>query len=105
VEYSTFLFYCEIVCIFAKNNEIMEEIKNYIETYLKETYKVYDDDIHQYVLSSYLDSLDIVDLVIEIERHYDITIDDYNDWGDMFVDDIVKYINSKINGYGEENTK
>jgi acyl carrier protein len=59
----------------------------------------------QYVLSSYLDSLDIVDLVIEIERHYDIIIDDYNDWGDMFVDDIVKYINSKINGYGEEDTK
>ena len=83
----------------------MEEIRNYIETYLKETCKVYDHDIKQYALSSYLDSLDIVDLVIEIERHYDITIDDYNDWGDMFVDDIVKYINSKINRYGEKNTK
>lgn len=83
----------------------MEEIRNYIETYLKETCNVYDYDMKHYALNSYLDSLDIVDLVIEIERHYDITIDDYNDWGDMFVDDIVKYINSKINGYGEENTK
>lgn len=83
----------------------MEEIRNYIETYLKKTCNVCDYDMNQYALSSYLDSLDIVDLVIEIERHYDITIDDYNDWGDMFVDDIVKYINSKINGYGEENTK
>ena len=79
----------------------MEEIRNYIETYLKETCKVHDYDMKQYALSSYLDSLDIVDLVIEIERHYDITIDNYNDWGDMFVDDIVKYINSKINRYGE----
>lgn len=83
----------------------MEEIRNHIETYLKETYKADDNDMKHYALNSYLDSLDIVDLVIEIERHYDITIDDYNDWGDMFVDDIVKYINSKINGYGEENTK
>lgn len=83
----------------------MEEIKNYIETYLKETRKVNDYDMNHYALNSYLDSLDIVDLVIEIERHYDITINDFHDWGDMFVDDIVKYINSKINGYGEENTK
>lgn len=83
----------------------MEEIKNYIEAYLKETCKVCDYDMHHNTLNLYLDSLDIVDLVIEIERHYGITIDDYNDWGDMFVDDIVKYINSKINGYGKENTK
>lgn len=83
----------------------MEEIKNYIETYLKETRKVNDYDMNHYALNSYLDSLDIVDLVIEIERHYDITINDFYDWGDMFVDDIVKYINSKINGYGEGNTK
>lgn len=83
----------------------MEEIKNYIETYLKEIRKVNDYDMNHYTLNLYLDSLDIVDLVIEIEQHYDITINDYHDWGDMFVDDIVKYINSKINGYGEENTK
>lgn len=83
----------------------MEEIKNHIETYLKETCKVCDYDIHHYVLNLYLDSLDIVDLVLEVEQHYDIIVDDYNDWGDMFVDDIVKYINSKINGYGKENTK
>lgn len=83
----------------------MDEIKNYIETYLKETHKVSDYDMNHYALSLYLDSLDIVDLVIEIERHYGITINDYYDWGDMFVNDIVKYINSKINGYGEENTK
>ena len=83
----------------------MEEIRNYIETYLKEICKVDGYDINHCPLSLYLDSLDIVDLVIEIERHFDITVDDYNDWGDMFVDDVVKYINSKINGYGEENTK
>ena len=83
----------------------MGEIKNYIETYLKKTYQACDYDINHYALSSYLDSLDIVDLVIEIERHYDITIDNCNDWGDLYIDDIVKYINIKINGNGEENTK
>lgn len=83
----------------------MDNIKEYISEYLKNTCNADEYDISNSILSSYLDSLEIVDLVIEIEQHYDITIDEYNDWGDMFVDDIVKYINSKINRYGEENTK
>lgn len=83
----------------------MDNIKEYISEYLKNTRNVDEYDINNSILSLYLDSLDIVDLVVEIEHHYGITIDDYNDWEDMFVDDIVKYINSKINGYGEENTK
>lgn len=83
----------------------MDNIKKYISEYLKNTCNADEYDISNSILSLYLDSLEIVDLVVEIEQHYDITIDDYNDWEDMFVDDIVKYINSKINGYGEENTK
>jgi acyl carrier protein len=83
----------------------MDNIKEYISEFLKNTCNVDEYDINNSILSLYLDSLDIVDLVVEIEQHYGITIDDYNDWEDMFVDDIVKYINSKINGYGEENTK
>lgn len=83
----------------------MDNIKEYISEYLKNTCNADEYDISNSVLSLYLDSLEIVDLVIEIEEHYGITIDDYNDWGDMFVDDIVRCINSKINRYGKENTK
>ena len=74
----------------------MDEIKKYLSEYIKEQSYADDYDINNCVLNSYLDSLDIVDLVIEIERHYDITIDDYNDWDEMYLDDIVKYIKNKL---------
>lgn len=74
----------------------MVEIKNYLSEYIKEQFDADDYDINNCVLNSYLDSLDIVDLVNEIEKHYDITIDDYNDWDEMYLDDIVKYIKNKL---------
>lgn len=74
----------------------MDEIKKYLSEYIKEQSYADDYDINNCVLNSYLDSLDIVDLVIEIERHYDITIDDYNDWDEMYLDDIVRYIKNKL---------
>lgn len=83
----------------------MDNIRGYISEYLKNVCNADEYDINNSILSLYLDSLEIVDLVLEVEEHYGIIVDNYNDWGDMFVDDIVKYINSKINGYGEENTK
>ena len=83
----------------------MDNIRGYISEYLKNVCNADEYGISNSILSLYLDSLEIVDLVLEVEEHYGIIVDNYNDWGDMFVDDIVKYINSKINGYGEENTK
>ena len=74
----------------------MDEIKNYLSEYIKEQTDADDYDINNSVLNLYMDSLDIVDLVIEIEKHYDITIDDYNDWDEMYLDDIVKYIKNKL---------
>jgi acyl carrier protein len=74
----------------------MVEIKNYLSEYIKEQFDADDYDINNSVLNFYMDSLDIVDLVIEIEKHYDITIDDYNDWDEMYLDDIVKYIKNKL---------
>lgn len=74
----------------------MDEIKNYLSEYIKRENYVDDYDINNSVLNLYMDSLDIVDLVIEIEKHYDITIDDYNDWDEMYLDDIVKYIKNKL---------
>lgn len=74
----------------------MDEIKNYLSEYIKRENDVDDYDINNSVLNLYMDSLDIVDLVIEIEKHYDITIDDYNDWDEMYLDDIVKYIKNKL---------
>lgn len=83
----------------------MNDIKKYLSRYIKKTYNAGEYDINYNRLGVYLESLDIVDLVIEIERYFRITIDDYEGWENMYLNDIVKYINSKINGYGEENTK
>lgn len=74
----------------------MVEIKNYLSEFIKEHSDADDYGINNCVLNSYLDSLDIVDLVIEIEQHYGITVDDYNDWDEMYLDDIVKYIKNKL---------
>jgi acyl carrier protein len=79
----------------------MEKIRNRLLYFIKEiigkeNYDIFIKYIDNDMLSLYMDSLDIVDLVIEIEKHYDITIDDYNDWDEMYLDDIVKYIKNKL---------
>ena len=89
------MFYYNIICIFVKIKS-MEKIKEYLSDYLKKNCNADDYDINNTVLNLYLDSLDIVDLVLEIENHYNITIEEYHDWGDVFLNDIVKYINEKI---------
>lgn len=75
----------------------MENIKNHLSTYLKSTTKATDYDINHNVLSLYLDSLDIVDMVFEIERYYKInTKDDWTDWENCTLDNVVEYIKSKL---------
>ena len=77
-----------------------EEIKFYLKEYLKNKFDVDEYEIDNKILSLYMDSLDIVDFIVEIEQHFGIVVDEYQ-WEDMFVNDIVVYIENKLNRYGE----
>lgn len=80
----------------------MEQIKNQLLEFIKEirgkeSFEYFKKSIEHYVLGTYMDSLDIVELVMRVEEEYNISIDDYSSWEDMDLDDIVKYIKNKIN--------
>lgn len=70
--------------------EIIKEIRS------KESFEYFKNSIEHYVLGRYMDSLDIVELVMRVEEEYNISIDDYSNWEDMHLDDIIKYIKTKI---------
>jgi acyl carrier protein len=75
----------------------MEEIKTHISDYLKEHIKVDDYDINKLCLGQYMDSIDIVELVIDLEKTYNIDFnDDWFDWGKITVDEIVECTNRKL---------
>lgn len=79
----------------------MEQIKNRLLCFVKEirgkeSFEYFKNSIEHYVLGTYMDSLDIVELVMRVEEEYNISIDDYSSWEDMDLDDIVKYIKNKI---------
>lgn len=79
----------------------MEQIKNRLleiikEIQGKESFEYFRNSIEHYVLGTYMDSLDIVELVMRVEEEYNISIDDYSNWEDLFLDDVVKYIKTKI---------
>lgn len=77
-----------------------EEIKFYLNEYLKNKFDVDEYEIDNKILSLYMDSLDIVDFIVEIEHHFGIVVDECQ-WEDMFINDIVVYIENKLNRYGE----
>ena len=80
----------------------MENIKEYISDYLKNKCNATDYDINHSILYHFMDSLDIVDLIINIEQEYYIEVYDYEtEWGELYVDDIVKYVKQKISENGE----
>ena len=75
----------------------MESIRGYLAEYLRECCSASEYDINESVLCHFMDSLDIIDMVMNIEKKYDInTNDDWYEWGEATVDDIVKYIKEKI---------
>lgn len=76
----------------------MEEIREHLSSFIKKMNPVDDADINELVLGDYLDSLELVDLVLEVEETYHIEIDerDVNKWPDMHLMDVVQYIKNKI---------
>lgn len=74
----------------------MCEIKNFVLECLNEYHDLEEYDINHTLLGDFMDSLEIVDFVIEIEKKYKFDVDDWSYWEDYTIDDVVKYIKSKI---------
>ena len=77
------------------------ECKRTITKLLKDKFYLDDDDIKdlEYLpLGACLDSLDIVDFVLDIEEMFDIvfTEEEYLDWGDKKLNDIIQMIEIKV---------
>ena len=77
------------------------ECKRTITKILKDRFYLDDDDIKdlEYLpLDACLDSLDIVDFVLEIEMMFDIvfTEEEYLDWGDKKLNDIIQMVEVKV---------
>lgn len=81
----------------------MERVREFVVNYLKDNHDVDDYDIDNSLLGYFMDSLSIVDLVVEIEKEFEIDVyDDWSSWEDNKVNDVVKYIENKlIEKYGE----
>ena len=86
-----------IICA-IKEFKTMNEIKEYLSNYIKKLDKrISNYDINYSTLGTYLDSLEIVDLICEIEEKYNITIDvDSFVWEEMKLETVVKYIKNKL---------
>lgn len=76
----------------------MENIKEHLFLFIKKRADVTDNEIEVLFLSDYMDSLDIVDLVLEIEDEYNVEIDEkFSDkLPDMRLSEIINYIEQEI---------
>lgn len=76
----------------------MSEIKDFVLEYLNKYHDLDEYDINHTLLGMFMDSLEILDFVIEIEKKYEFDMDDdWAQWEDYTVDDVVIYIKKKLN--------
>lgn len=79
--------------------------KRTITKLLKDKFYLDDDDIKDleyFPLGTCLDSLDIVDFVLDIEEMFDIifTEEEYFDWKDKKLNDIIQMVEVKVDYNG-----
>ena len=78
--------------IIMKMNRISIEIAKFIE----QRWKLTEEQLNGDTLTSYLDSLDIIELAMELEKRFGITISDeeLHDW--RFFSDVVRCVYLKV---------
>lgn len=76
--------------------EIPEKISEFLADYMGDNFKYmsYDDNFKDLGF----DSLDIIEIVMNAEKEYDIKIEDWEAEKCNTIGDMVELINSKING-------
>lgn len=80
--------------ITTKMSKICKEIADYI----KDRWNVQEEDLEAQPMVEYFDSLDRVELAMELEKRYEITImeDEPNDWA--WFSDVVRCVYNKVTG-------
>lgn len=76
----------------------MKEIKEFLLTYFEVKLSTRREEVGNDMINNFMDSLDIVDFVLEIEKRYNIDIEDdfYETIGERSVDEIAEYIKTKL---------
>lgn len=75
----------------------MEEIYKYIVNYITTTFYVNEQDIKNNCMSEYMESLDMLELICELENTYKIIIDeDWEKWKNANLKKFAEYIDKKV---------
>ena len=76
----------------------MSKIYKEIADFIKKRWDVQEEDLEAQPLVDYLDSLDRIELGMELERMYDITIldEELKDWA--WFPDVVRCVYNKVTG-------
>lgn len=76
----------------------MKDIKEFLLTYFEVKLSTRREDVGNDTISNFMDSLDIVDFVLEIETRYNIDVEDdfYETIDERSVDEIAEYIKTKL---------
>jgi acyl carrier protein len=76
----------------------MSKIYKEIADFIKDRWNVQEEDLEAQPLVDYLDSLDRIELGMELERMYDITImdEELKDWA--WFSDVVRCVYNKVTG-------
>ena len=78
----------------------MNEIREFLINYIVDKFSVDKEDVKTEPMCYLMDSLDIVDLIMEIETHYNFEFEEdfYETIGERTLDEIVEYIKQKNGG-------
>ena len=76
----------------------MNKIKDYLYSFIKKRVDLTDKQIDELVVGDYFDSLDLVDLIVDIEITYDIEVDEkmVDKLQDMRLSELIEYVKSKL---------
>lgn len=79
-------------------NKLMNKIKDYLYSFIKKRVDLTDKQIDELVVGDYFDSLDLVDLIVDIEITYDIEVDEkmVDKLQDMRLSELIEYVKSKL---------
>lgn len=76
----------------------METVKEHLYSYVKKMLTITDKEIDELVVGDYFDSLDLIDLIFDIEKEYDIEVDEkiVDKLPDMRLSELIEHVKSKL---------
>ena len=80
----------------VKRKDNMRKTKMEIADFIKSKWNLTDDQLEGDILTAYMDSLDMIELAMELEKMYKITISDDELFGWRFFSDVVRCVREKV---------